>query len=198
MIPDHYSFLEEGEAYVAIPTVSIKTRYILAMRSPAYFAGDLVKLKVLTKEMLFSRLEQTNKSKRSIKNWNALQFFDSLRTGLILSTKGERSVADMMSGGDFDGDKAWVCWNEILIDQVCQCDPVDTSGEDFDVRKSEEENVLFYQASPKDVLKYVWHHRNHQSNLGKLSKMLDVAIDFYGFNHVVSNALGTQLFLQVS
>ena len=39
----------------------------------------------------------------------------ALKNVIVLSTKGKRSVANMMSGGDFDGDEAWVCWDERIV-----------------------------------------------------------------------------------
>lgn len=88
MIPDHTGLLEENEAFVAglnqiYGKTSIATfQDLVAMRSPAYFAGDLLKLKIvsMTEIMRRSILAGTEDS----------SFFSSLHTGLILSTKGGR------------------------------------------------------------------------------------------------------------
>lgn len=34
----------------------------------------------------------------------------------MCSTKGERRAADYLAGGDYDGDKAFVIWNPILVE----------------------------------------------------------------------------------
>jgi superfamily II DNA helicase RecQ len=37
----------------------------------------------------------------------------------------ERSAADELSGGDYDGDAVWVCWDKRLVDPVQQLPPTD-------------------------------------------------------------------------
>lgn len=34
---------------------------------------------------------------------------------IVFSSKGERSLADKLSGGDYDGDKAWICWEPDIV-----------------------------------------------------------------------------------
>lgn len=34
---------------------------------------------------------------------------------IVFSSKGERSLADKLSGGDYDGDKAWICWEPEIV-----------------------------------------------------------------------------------
>ena len=209
MIPDHTQLLEEGEAFIP-HRYRIASESILAMRSPAYFAGDLLKLRLVSLSTIMSRVHtkpkpQTNtdtmdkaQEEKTLDNNNLGGFFLGLRTGLILSTRGKRSAADMMSGGDFDGDKAWVCWNKNLVDQVQECHPADTTTPDFAVKKSEAQKSIFAETPPEKLLEYIWHYRNHHTNLTKLSTKLTISTDFYGFDHKISRALGTQAFLQVS
>jgi hypothetical protein len=97
MLPDHTGLLQSDEAYVAVGDES--THYeigrlgnIIAMRLPSYFPSDIRKLKVVSKEELLQRCPSKGK------------FFCGILAGIVLSTKGNRSVAEMMSGGDFDGD----------------------------------------------------------------------------------------------
>ena len=40
---------------------------------------------------------------------------ESLVDVLVLSVKGSVSQAHLMSGGDFDGDIVWLCWDERLV-----------------------------------------------------------------------------------
>lgn len=34
---------------------------------------------------------------------------------IVFSSKGDRSLADKLSGGDYDGDKAWICWEPDIV-----------------------------------------------------------------------------------
>ena len=93
MIPDHTQALEEGEAFAVSHINSSEIDvddfdYLLAMTSPIYFSGDLIKLKIVSLTTLAERRADVG-------------FFLKLKSGLVLSTKGNRSAADMMSGGDF-------------------------------------------------------------------------------------------------
>lgn len=38
-----------------------------------------------------------------------------LKDVIIFSTKGNTPLADMLSGGDYDGDKPWICWDRRLV-----------------------------------------------------------------------------------
>jgi phosphatidylserine/phosphatidylglycerophosphate/cardiolipin synthase-like enzyme len=114
MIPDHTGLLEEGEAYVAIRDPSIKkATHCLAMRSPSYFLGDMRKLKLVNDKALEDR------AKGLLDGQDKLKFFGGLEIGLVLSTKGQVCEADAMSGGDHDGDKAWVCWYVKETESCC-------------------------------------------------------------------------------
>ena len=39
----------------------------------------------------------------------------SYRDVIIFSSKGECSLAEKLSGGDFDGDRAWICWDPSIV-----------------------------------------------------------------------------------
>jgi len=98
MLPDHTGLLESSEAFVALGDESAqydveRSGSIVAMRLPAYFKGDLRHLKIVSKADLMKRCPEKGR------------FFSGIMTGIILSTKGGKSEAEMMSGGDFDGDK---------------------------------------------------------------------------------------------
>ena len=40
------------------------------------------------------------------------------RDVIIFSSKGSRSLADKLSGGDYDGDMAWICWEPSIVDHL--------------------------------------------------------------------------------
>lgn len=195
MISDHTKLLEENEAFVADLNEMHGNRKIeefkdmVLMRSPAYFTGDLLKLKIVSWADLIKRSILAGK--------DASSFFVKLHTGLVLSTKGERSCADMMSGGDFDGDKAWVCWNPILTDQVCDCSPPNTSSPDYQIQKSDKESELAFKSKIFDRVAFSWNFRHHQVRLGILSNKLDSVLDSIGFDSEEANIIGREAFLQV-
>ena len=98
MFPDHTGLLESNEVYVAVGDDAAHCEitqigHIIAIRSPSYFPGDVRKLKVVSRSDIMMRSAT-----------NGL-FFGCIRAGIVMSTKGSRSEAEMMSGGDFDGDK---------------------------------------------------------------------------------------------
>ena len=190
MIPDHTQILKEGEAYICGENIDCNS--ILAMRYPAYFPGDLIKLRLINRGLLLKRLFESSKNKYDAHM--TFEFFDALTTGLVLSTNGNRSAADMMSGGDFDGDMAWVSWNKTLLDQVRNCTPMNHVNSKS---SSAAENILFFKSKPEDHLEYAYHYRYHQIHLGKLSNMLTISTDFYGFDHVVTREIGKLAYSQV-
>ena len=66
---------------------------VLVARSPAHLPSDIQKVRAVFRPEL-----------------------RSLRDVIIFSSKGETPLADMLSGGDYDGDKAWVCWDPDIVE----------------------------------------------------------------------------------
>ena len=161
----------------------------ILFQSPSYFAGDLRKLKVVSEEDLFLRGNQDQKN-----------FFTSIRHALITSIKGTFAEAHKMSGGDYDGDRAWVSWNADLI--ACLPDRekfVHENTSDLFTNKSALEDKLFANCSEAEIFEYMMHFRYHHRTLGRLSELLDFYIDNikYGFNHAHTKEIGRAAFLQV-
>ncbi|OBS17430.1 hypothetical protein FPOA_12078 [Fusarium poae] len=65
---------------------------VLVARSPAHLPSDIQKVKAVFKPEL-----------RQFKNV------------IIFSSLGDESLASKLSGGDYDGDKAWVCWDPDIV-----------------------------------------------------------------------------------
>lgn len=42
-------------------------------------------------------------------------FLRDLKDVIVFSVQGMRSLASMLSGGDYDGDKCWVCWDQRIV-----------------------------------------------------------------------------------
>lgn len=101
MVVDFTGTLEEGEVHFAFSN-KFQTNEesetlldgidILVARAPAHFVSDIQKVKAVFKPGL----------KR-------------LKDVIVFSTKGKSPLADLLSGGDYDGDQAWVCWDPKIV-----------------------------------------------------------------------------------
>ncbi|EFR01019.1 RNA directed RNA polymerase [Nannizzia gypsea CBS 118893] len=97
-IPDHYGVLEEGEIYLDFGdtwedgTTDLDGIDVLVSRAPAHFPSDVQKCRAVYRPEL-----------RHLKNV------------AIFSTKGKVPLASLLSGGDYDGDQVWVCWEPEIV-----------------------------------------------------------------------------------
>jgi hypothetical protein len=203
MLGDHTLLLNEGEAFVALEYGAANiTAEVLAMRSPAYFAGDMRKLKIVSLETLQKRaIEEEGPSSEELESilrrtpQEKHSFFANLKNAIVLYAVGERSEADKQSGGDHDGDMDWVCWNEPLVKDFKEVPAQETK--DYKMDKAVAEEVPFWSASIDQQLDYVYHHRGHQSWLGMISEVHDKVVDRYGFQDSLAADLGKAAFIQV-
>lgn len=122
--PDPYGFLAPHEVFVCLPRDSeedlkrplaqdqdyIKGSVVVS-RHPMYHPGDVRKLMAVYHYKLAEQLQNTS---------GGVIFF---------STQGERSPADLMSGGDYDGDQFVVIYNATLVDMVSEVKACDEPGE---------------------------------------------------------------------
>lgn len=101
LIPDFWGKLEPGEVHLSFSTKfndgteelsDLDGREILVARSPAHLPSDVQKVKATFKSEL-----------------------RHLRDVAIFSTKGDEPLASLLSGGDYDGDKAWICWDPAIV-----------------------------------------------------------------------------------
>lgn len=65
---------------------------VLVARTPAHYPSDIQRVKAVFKPEL-----------------------GSLKDVIIFSTQGNIPLADKLSGGDYDGDIAWVCWEPSIV-----------------------------------------------------------------------------------
>ena len=197
--PDHTLLLREGEAFLAHEDAG-DAKEVLAMRSPSYFKGDLRRLKLVNMYTLVERAQSFQEPpdmpellRRTPEQ--RVAFFLNVKNALILSVRGHRSEADRMSGGDYDGDLAWTCWNSHLLEHVICIEAEDTSK--YQTMKSTQETRVFWETTLKEQFEYFLHFQGHQQHLGKLAESLDKCIDKYGFQHEFSRELGKAAFQQV-
>ncbi|KAL0472956.1 RNA-dependent RNA polymerase [Neurospora intermedia] len=102
MIADFWGVLEENEVHVGFSSkfrdeeesfTLLSDCDVLVARSPAHFPSDIQRVRAVFKPELHS-----------------------LKDVIIFSTKGDVPLAKKLSGGDYDGDMAWVCWDPEIVD----------------------------------------------------------------------------------
>ncbi len=109
MVPDFWGVLEPDEVYLDfssfVDDVSgfsgeiLRGKDILVARSPAHFVSDIQKVRAVAKEELWG-----------------------LKDVIVFSTKGNPSLAAKLSGGDYDGDMAWICWDASIVNNFANAD----------------------------------------------------------------------------
>lgn len=110
MIVDFDGILEENEVHVGFSTAfeadetwsktMLHGTDVLVARSPAHFISDIQKVKAVFKPELAD-----------------------LTDVIVFSSKGDTPLADKLSGGDYDGDLAWVCWEPRIVNNFLNAPP---------------------------------------------------------------------------
>ena len=195
MIPDHYGILEGNEVYVPLSD-DIKAieriGEVIAIRYPAFVPSDLLKFKVLSRKEL--RLRCGLIPMRDVYG----DFYENLQNCILMSTQLYKGycVAEIMSGGDYDGDQAWISWEPELVGQVNgNCENIlaglaEEPDDQLFASKDDCGNLM-------DIVSYAYACREHRSRLGTICNRLDCAIDIYGFDHLISRTLASKGFVQV-
>jgi superfamily II DNA helicase RecQ len=114
LIPDRYGLLEAGEAVMKMPSVGHPfVKQLILGRSPCMGPGELLCLQAVDSRVVVEqRIGEDDKERRKA----AREWYDFQECCIILSVLGDRSVADIMQGGDFDGDTAIAIWDERFVD----------------------------------------------------------------------------------
>lgn len=117
IVADFWGFLEPGEVHLSfsnkfraegsksVPSFSdtlVEDTDVLVGRSPAHFPSDIQKVKAISHPKL-----------------------RKLKDVIVFSTKGLRPLADRLSGGDYDGDQAWVCWDPCIVNNFVNAEDED-------------------------------------------------------------------------
>ncbi|CCF36884.1 RNA-directed RNA polymerase [Colletotrichum higginsianum] len=101
MVIDFWNVLEEGEVHLCFSSKFQTDTFsdsmlhgcdVLVARSPAHFVSDVQRVKAVFKPELHA-----------------------IKDVIVFSAKGNVPLADKLSGGDYDGDKAWVCWDPAIV-----------------------------------------------------------------------------------
>jgi RNA dependent RNA polymerase len=102
-IADPYGILEPNEVHLSFSEVwkdpvsgfkesFVDGRDILVARLPALLPSDIQRRQAVWRRELHH-----------------------LKDVIVFSTKGEMPLAHMLSGGDYDGDTPWICWDENIV-----------------------------------------------------------------------------------
>ncbi|KAL8840797.1 MAG: hypothetical protein Q9176_003644 [Flavoplaca citrina] len=110
MIADPLAVLEEGEVHIGFSTpfeheMMLHDIDLLVARLPAALPSDIQKVRATFKVEL-----------------------KSYRDVIVFSSKGACSLAHKLSGGDYDGDKAWICWESRLVDPFVNAPLIEPPG----------------------------------------------------------------------
>lgn len=109
MTIDFTGILAEDEVHIGFSTAftadqdwsnTVVQGDVLVARSPAHFISDIQKVRAVFKPELAD-----------------------LKDVVVFSTRGNNPLADKLSGGDYDGDLAWVCWDSRIVDNFENADP---------------------------------------------------------------------------
>ncbi|KAK3934262.1 putative RNA-dependent RNA polymerase SHL2 [Diplogelasinospora grovesii] len=103
MVVDFWGVLEENEVHIGFSSkfrddvedfsyTLLTDCDVLVARSPAHFVSDVQKVRAVFKPELHA-----------------------LKDVIVFPTKGNIALADKLSGGDYDGDLAWVCWDPDIV-----------------------------------------------------------------------------------
>ncbi|KAI1484054.1 RNA dependent RNA polymerase-domain-containing protein [Daldinia eschscholtzii] len=103
MVVDFLGILEEDEVHLGFSSKFTDEHSgfsetflhgidVLVARTPAHYPSDIQRVKAVFKPEL-----------------------GSLKDVIIFSTKGDMPLAEKLSGGDYDGDIAWVCWEPTIV-----------------------------------------------------------------------------------
>lgn len=100
MLVDFWEVLEPGEVHLCFSRFDgdggelsdLDGIDVLVARAPAHLPSDIQKVKAVFNPEL-----------------------RHLRDVIIFSAKGNEPLAALLSGGDYDGDKAWVCWDPEIV-----------------------------------------------------------------------------------
>ncbi|KAI0535140.1 hypothetical protein GGR58DRAFT_24380 [Xylaria digitata] len=103
MVIDFLGILEENEVHLGFSSKFVDEQSgfsetflhgmdILVARTPAHYPSDIQRVKAVFRPEL-----------------------GSLKDVIIFSSKGDIPLADKLSGGDYDGDIAWVCWEPDIV-----------------------------------------------------------------------------------
>ncbi|KAK0747260.1 RNA dependent RNA polymerase-domain-containing protein [Apiosordaria backusii] len=154
MVVDFWGVLEEGEVHVGFSSKfrddADDTSYtllsdcdVLVARSPAHFASDVQRVRAVFKPELHA-----------------------LKDVIVFSAKGNIPLADKLSGGDYDGDMAWVCWDPLIV------------GNFVNAEVPEEPDLSAYLGKDKTTFADLMHESGQQNTDRAVYDMIEKSFQF--------------------
>ncbi|TGO86866.1 hypothetical protein BPOR_0271g00100 [Botrytis porri] len=109
MVPDFWGVLEPNQVHLdfssfvdnetGLSDTQLENMDVLVARNPAHYPSDIQRVTAVNKHEL-----------------------RHLKDVIVFSTKGYPALADKLSGGDYDGDIAWVCWDRAIVESFANAD----------------------------------------------------------------------------
>ncbi|EIN08814.1 hypothetical protein PUNSTDRAFT_44349 [Punctularia strigosozonata HHB-11173 SS5] len=111
---------------------------------------------------------------------------------IVISVKGDRSLASILAGGDYDGDKCFVTWDPAIVEpfknaHLRYADPPDGFEDAFE--KNPISVAELEPASIRDWQRYLLALDSHRDMVGIFSKRHTLAIYLYGLRHQTTRFL---------
>ena len=131
IIPDPFGILEPNEVVAKIPGIGYLEENCIMARSPCYHPGELLSCKAVHMINILNRVHQPG-APPGQDAMKIFRWFEAQQCVVILSTKPvgqsfpgpeghspgwnpDRNVADLMQGGDYDGDNVKIIWDERFV-----------------------------------------------------------------------------------
>lgn len=124
MIADPLAILEEGEVHIGFSNTFRDSKSgwsgtmlhncdLLVARLPAHLPSDIQRVRAIFKLEL-----------------------EAYRDVIVFPSRGSCPLAEQLSGGDYDGDRAWICWEPEIVTPFCNAAvPEALELEAYDIKK---------------------------------------------------------------
>ena len=168
-MPDFFGILEETEFYFRDSKYGVVNEKAFCVRNPCHHPFDLVQLNGVDK----------------------YPPIPSVRDIIVFSTKGNRSCASKLSGGDYDGDRVFVCWEPRLNAEISphyeaplHTDPRYKKKRYKDLSKPFPQHKLFTKDTTKRMKElYIKSISGDSNKLGEVSNLWKESCIQYGTRH---------------
>eukprot|EP01047_Picozoa_sp_COSAG01_P028896 COSAG01_NODE_1960_length_8792_cov_7.908202_3_plen_1467_part_00 len=177
IIPDEHHLLKPEEIIVMHPNSRLFGLPVLLCRNPCYDPGELLLKTCVDPHELLQRIgngdtEGFGEKRRAAHGWYAAQ-----KCCIIMSVLGPRELgeADKMSGGDYDGDCCTCIWDERILSNLRECQPLVYSEPDKNpLGQIQIDKIPLAQRAYK-LWAYFKHLIREQSGSGANYKMTGIA-----------------------
>ncbi|KAA8568267.1 hypothetical protein EYC84_008646 [Monilinia fructicola] len=144
----HLAFSSFVDNETGLSDTQLEDVDLLVARNPAHYPSDIQRVTAVSKHEL-----------------------RHLKDVIVFSTRGYPSLAEKLSGGDYDGDKAWICWDPAIVESFTNANVPKTPNlvEDGFIKqdKTTYEQLTKGHSDPTNIfLRFSFDFNMHQSMLG--------------------------------